>query len=985
MNERTDKKKESERHDVSKLNASVNSAYTPHTFNNQFIQWKLGNQGALRYYISGLLQTKLTVSNPGDIYEQEADRVADQVMRMTAPKVQRVSEEEEWLQTKPITPVQSIMQRETLTDAEEKPLKTKDTSASTPQVDSSVESSINNMRGGGQPLPTFVREYFEPRFGYDFSNVKVHTDSQAAESAQAVNAKAFTLGQDVVFGAGEYKPDHEDGKRLIAHELTHVVQQNGAASAQINRNTIYREPAANERKLFGLPKGGVTLKTIPDSDPSHIFSGALVKNGDKIVIKNDNVQKMSSVKSGIWAWVEVPGKTSPQKDYPVMHGFIQTKYFNEVPKTEPAQPQQQQAVEPKMNVFGPSALSDDELESEINTMREWLKEHSDAKVAENLAVYEAEAMERVDKERKAAEAAKPPAAAPEADIGDLESALQTLKNGRYVSPLDQGASGSSGAGPDDLAKQALSSVDEKFLVPETDEMAINPVLRLEESIKSLEARIEKQRQSVANWSTEAKIKKAVESAIGQLGGELGERLKELLSPEAIAIMAAFVAAYIFSQLCPVGWLADIVVAGLIAATIIMLKDEAISIVELLIKFVEKAEGAKSISDINEAGQALAAAVTKAGVDIIVAILLHKAGKAANLKPPTPRSPGLVDALTAPKGDLVPAQRGFATSGVKINSDGTVAIDPGEFNMSMMGEPPEGISGPKGESGSGKGSGIPKAGADPAERPTGQGTSAGAGLPKEPSKSKKVPTGAEPGKPTAVDDSPGKKSADKPTGDTPKGDTPADPAASKVAPVEVDPQQGVKSAIERLDKKIADATAEISEKSKEITELSKEEWALRQKLKVTPRLDPGRAKMLEDLKVKQDNLTELKEQQEHRKALNNQDLETRTRLKNALEAKTYARPGFTEAERAKIWDQAMKDGNGKVISPSGVEIKPGDPWEVGHKPKYEFWKHVQSAAKRGISREQFLRECKDLDKYRPETKADNSSHMFEDKTDAYLGE
>jgi len=71
------------------------------------------------------------------------------------------------------------------------------------------------------------RAYFEPRFGVDFSQVRLHSDAQAAESARALNAKAYTLGQDVVFGTGQYISGTSEGRRLMAHELTHVVQQSG--------------------------------------------------------------------------------------------------------------------------------------------------------------------------------------------------------------------------------------------------------------------------------------------------------------------------------------------------------------------------------------------------------------------------------------------------------------------------------------------------------------------------------------------------------------------------------------------------------------------------------------------------------------------------------------------------------------------------------------------------------------------------------------
>gem|GEM_PF-5759799 len=79
----------------------------------------------------------------------------------------------------------------------------------------------------GAPLPSEVRSYFEPRFGRDFSQVRLHTDSEAAEGARAVQARAYTLGQNIVFGAGEFLPATTGGQRLIAHELAHVVQQGG--------------------------------------------------------------------------------------------------------------------------------------------------------------------------------------------------------------------------------------------------------------------------------------------------------------------------------------------------------------------------------------------------------------------------------------------------------------------------------------------------------------------------------------------------------------------------------------------------------------------------------------------------------------------------------------------------------------------------------------------------------------------------------------
>jgi hypothetical protein len=102
-----------------------------------------------------------------------------------------------------------------------------------------VPPSVHDVLSSpGQPLDAETRAFMEPRFGHDFSAVRVHTDGRAAESARAVNALAYTVGRDVVFGGGEYKPRTSEGKRLLAHELTHVVQQSGSIHSHIASMSI---------------------------------------------------------------------------------------------------------------------------------------------------------------------------------------------------------------------------------------------------------------------------------------------------------------------------------------------------------------------------------------------------------------------------------------------------------------------------------------------------------------------------------------------------------------------------------------------------------------------------------------------------------------------------------------------------------------------------------------------------------------------------
>ena len=195
-----------------------------------FLQRTVGNRAVSRLIRSGGLQAKFRIGQPGDVYEQEADRVADEVMRMPEPGLQRQvgpKEEEETLQIKPLVDqITPVVQRQVEEEEEEEEmLQAKSSEDATPEVSHGLESQINAIKGGGRPLAESERAYFEPRFGADFSQVKVHTDAKAAESARAVNARAFTSGSNVFFWHGQYSPQNVDGRKLLAHELAHVIQQ----------------------------------------------------------------------------------------------------------------------------------------------------------------------------------------------------------------------------------------------------------------------------------------------------------------------------------------------------------------------------------------------------------------------------------------------------------------------------------------------------------------------------------------------------------------------------------------------------------------------------------------------------------------------------------------------------------------------------------------------------------------------------------------
>lgn len=208
------------------------------------LQQTHGNRYVQRV-VSGI-QTKLMVGQPGDMYEQEADQVADEVMRM--PEPQEVSQEDPHIQRVCLGCEDEELRRQPIEEEEEEELlQTKEISGQNAETTPDLESRINAIKGGGKPLSESERAFFEPRFGHEFSQVRVHTDTPAAESARAVNARAYTVGRNVVFGGGQYALETSEGRRLLAHELTHVVQQDHSnrAIGLIQRDLLIQPPRPN--------------------------------------------------------------------------------------------------------------------------------------------------------------------------------------------------------------------------------------------------------------------------------------------------------------------------------------------------------------------------------------------------------------------------------------------------------------------------------------------------------------------------------------------------------------------------------------------------------------------------------------------------------------------------------------------------------------------------------------------------------------------
>ena len=311
------------------------------TCGNQFVQRMIKNHMTVQRQPNDeeeekeSIQTKLKISQPGDKYEQEADRVAEQVTRISKPKEQRQPEEEEeeeeevgeeFIHPKP-QQITSLIQRqiegeeeeEKEEDREKNSLQAKKIINGTSRIKPGIETQIHASRKNGQPLPKSARLFFEPRFGSNFKSVRVHTDTKADTLNRALNARAFTVGQDIFFRQGEYNPAIPGKRKLLAHELTHVVQQNRQQTLQ--RKVIIQTPPApfdpmnlKERRAF-IKKtnwGGSRnrnlarsiLEDMASATDSFLFS-------DEAELKTEIIKRMSTSQfmkesqrrvKGKWGW-----------------------------------------------------------------------------------------------------------------------------------------------------------------------------------------------------------------------------------------------------------------------------------------------------------------------------------------------------------------------------------------------------------------------------------------------------------------------------------------------------------------------------------------------------------------------------------------------------------------------------------------------------------------------------------------------------------
>lgn len=183
-----------------------------------------------------IIQTKLKIGEPGDKYEQEADAIANTVMQMREGESlgMQTEEENEKIQMQPLEEGDKLQMQ---TEEEEEPIQKKSSNSSqTSATTGKIQSQIENTRGSGMQIDEQTRSFMGKRFGADFSNVNVHTGQTAVEMNKQLHAQAFTVGNDIYFNNGKYNPGSQSGKELLAHELTHTIQQGAGIQPMIQKD-----------------------------------------------------------------------------------------------------------------------------------------------------------------------------------------------------------------------------------------------------------------------------------------------------------------------------------------------------------------------------------------------------------------------------------------------------------------------------------------------------------------------------------------------------------------------------------------------------------------------------------------------------------------------------------------------------------------------------------------------------------------------------
>lgn len=281
-----------EKQTVGKINSAAQATELPGSTEAKHLS-SPHNFGKIAVYPPVVLQAKLAVNTAGDKYEQEADHIADKIMGMNGTVITANDEDEgknlkHTAVSKNITPV----------------LQAKSDSGAA--VSNSVSNKIVSSQGGGNMMDNNTQSFMSGRFGTDFSKVNIHTDSESEQMNAEINARAFTVGNDIYFSKGEYQPGSSKGKLLLAHELSHVLQQKGS-DKKIQKDDPAPDAAAiAEAKkvadlttkikaigIIGVENGDATFTSAELELVNKALSGLPVN--DKAAIKGAKIVRVTSL------------------------------------------------------------------------------------------------------------------------------------------------------------------------------------------------------------------------------------------------------------------------------------------------------------------------------------------------------------------------------------------------------------------------------------------------------------------------------------------------------------------------------------------------------------------------------------------------------------------------------------------------------------------------------------------------------------------
>jgi Domain of unknown function (DUF4157)/HNH/ENDO VII superfamily nuclease with conserved GHE residues len=980
----------------------------------------VGNQAMIGLLDSGRIQAKLRVSQPGDPDELEADRVASQVAsggRSAAPpsiaSPAKHSALPPTLHRKCSCSGGAKCAECEMEDGAAIHRKSASASSAAPTVHGAPDNLLHGL-GSGRPLDSSVRQSMESKFGRDFSGVRVHDDSQAADSARAIDARAFTSGSHVYFSAGSYAPHSGEGQSLLAHELVHVVQQTGgsgnrggAASAPrpANGSRAARSAASNRGPAISPQPAGIQR-----------FSFRKLGSEALACAKATGRSITSLVTLDFSSLSDLLGLPQPHGDPASILNTILAAIRHPCLQLVP----------------GYSALVTyiSKIESVRNFLKgAWVIIQNPNIVLDPIKQAIGDMVNKIPAEARR--------------LADAAAAKVGAAGKRFI----EGIWRHLGPKLNYLAKNWWS------VIKETAWTLIWPWPSVGKEFSEIWGHIKSGADNLWNL----RISQAVDDLLAVWSG--ANSVAGLLSGwfTIASVLVGAVLGGIFgvgagavpgaaAGLEFAGSVGEGILASTVAAETAKIAKAALDLTEPHLSQARTENAYENIS-----GSGVTLAIT--GIMVLLGSIATRFAKGlfdrvANLfeNPPQVEAPKVqAPKLEAPKVETpkletpkvegpktevpktevpkteVPKAEPPKTETPKAEPPKTEAPKaetpkseepkteaPEPKTETPKAEPPKtetpNAEPPKTETSEPRTEApkaeTPKTEAPAAEPPKTEAPktetpkaeppkteTAKAETPKTETPEPKTPEPKtpEPKTETPKAETPGEKPADSGKGEEPesaKSEEPEKPKKSK-SPKD-DPQAGVKRRLEHLKKDLANIQENMERVSNEISETNKKVSDLKNETAASS--GDARAKSAAELRAAREHLADLNDEYKSWVEDKLKNLKDTDRLIKALKEGTYDRPTFRKGKRDEVWEAAKKNSpDGIVRDPlTKQEIKPGDPWEMGHKPGYEFWKHQQSAAERGISRDQFNDEYNDSKIYRPETPETNASHKLEAPDEVYHG-